>query len=179
MDKNKAIIVSVVIVVVTIIAAFYILNSKKTISPVSSNTNQTLVASERQPSKTLKKYSDDAGFSFQYPNDVQIGKIEIKDSVTYSNLELTSNQKKGKILIKIGGISGGELQMDNKILAVAINQSILFTIEVETQNQKYWQSVYETILASFNFVSEKENTSTGAQFLDDLGDAVLEEDIVE
>lgn len=205
MDKNKAIIVSVVIVVVTIIAAFYILNSKKTISPVSSNTNQTLVASERQPSKTLKEYSDDAGFTFQYPNDVQIGKIEIENSITYSNLEFTSNQIKGKILIKIadtklesvddwftkqavkgnikeikiGGISGGELQMDNKILAAAINQSILFTIEVETQNQKYWQSVYETILTSFNFVSEKENTLTEAQSLDNLGDAVLEEEIVE
>lgn len=219
MDKNKAIIVSVVIVLVTIIAAFYILNSKKTISPVSSNTNQTLVASERQPSKTLKKYSDDAGFTFQYPNDVQISKIEIENSITYSNLEFTSNQikglpanadaqasgRRGKILIKIedtklesvddwftkqalkgnikeikiGGISGGELQMDNKILAAAINQSILFTIEVETQNQKYWQSVYETILTSFNFVSEKENTLTEAQSLDNLGDAVLEEEIVE
>lgn len=204
MDKNKAIAISVVIVVLTIVAAFYILNSGKT--PVSPNTNQTLVTSEKQPSKILKDYFDNAGFSFKYPNDVQVGKIEIKDSITYSNLELTSNQAKGKILIKIadtklqsvndwfakdkdlddikeikiGEISGGQLQKGDKISAAAINQDILFTIEVETQNQKYWQSVYGTILSSFSFVPQKESAQTQEQFLDDSsGDAVLEEEIVE
>jgi len=204
MDKNKAIIVCIIVVVATAIAAFYILNSGKTNSSFSSNTNQALVALEKQPSKTLKEYSDDAGFSFQYPLDVQVGKIEIKDNITYSNLELTSNQAKGKILIKIadtqlkyidgwfakdglkgdikeikiGEILGGQLQKGDKISAAAINQDILFTIEVDAKDQKYWQSVYGTILASFNFVSREENTSTG-EFPDDSGDAVLEEDIVE
>lgn len=203
MNKNKAIIVSVIIVVVTIIATFYILNSGK--KPVSSNTNQALDTLEKQPSKTLKEYSDNAGFSFQYPNDVQVDNIEIKDNITYSNLKLTSNQTKGKILIKvvdtqlksvddwfakeglkgdikgikIGEISGGQLQKGDKISAAAINQNILFTIEVDTQNQKYWQSVYGVILASFNFVAQEESTSTEEQSLDDSGDAVLEEDIVE
>lgn len=203
MNKNIAVVVSVIIVAVTIIAGFYILNSGKT--PVSSNINQALVVSEKLPSKALKEYFDNSGFSFKYPDDVQISKIEIKDSITYSNLELTSNQAKGKILIKvvdtqlksvddwfakeglrgnireikIGEIPGGQLQMDNKILAGAINQNILFTVEVDTQNQKYWQNVYDTILISFNFVSQEENASTGAQSLDDSGDAVLEEEIVE
>lgn len=205
MNKNKAITISIVIVVATIIAAFYILNSGKTNSPVFPNTNQALVALEKQPSKTLKEYSDDAGFSFQYPDDVEVSKIEIKDSVIYSSLELTSNRAKGKILIKIadtklesvddwlteksvkgnikeiriGEISGGQLQTDNKILAAAINQNILFAIEVDIQDQKYWQSVYDTIVASFNFVFQEENVSTETQSLDDSGDAVLEEDIIE
>ena len=205
MDKNKAIVVSVVIAVVTIITAFYILNSGKTTLPVSSNTNQTLVALEKQPSKNLKEYSDDAGFSFQYPDDVQVGKIEIKDSITYSNLELTSNQIKGKILIKvadtklqsvndwlekdkaleedikeikIGEILGGQLQTDNKILAAVINQNILFTIEVDAQSKNYWQSSYDTILSSFSFVLQKESTQT-QESLDDSNDAVLEEEIIE
>lgn len=204
MNKNQAIIVGSIIVAVTIIVAFYILNSGKT--PVSSNTNQTLVTSEKQPSKSLKAYFDNAGFSFQYPNDVQVDNIEIKDNITYSNLELTSNQTKGKVLIKvvdtqlksvddwfakeglkgdikeikIGEISGGQLQMSDKVSAVAINQDILFTIEVDTQNQKYWQSVYDTILSSFNFVPQEESAQTQEPFLDDsLGDAVLEEEIVE
>lgn len=204
MDKNKAIIISSAIVALTIVAAFYILNSGKT--PVSSNTNQTLVTSEKQPSKSLKAYFDNAGFSFQYPNDVQVDNIEIKDNITYSNLELTSNQTKGKVLIKvvdtqlksvddwfakeglkgdikeikIGEISGGQLQMSDKVSAVAINQDILFTIEVDTQNQKYWQSVYDTILSSFNFVPQEESAQTQEPFLDDSsGDAVLEEEIVE
>ena len=205
MDKNKAILVCIIIVVVTTIAAFYILNSGKTNSSFSSNTNQALVALEKQPSKTLKEYSDDAGFSFQYPLDVQVGKIEIKDNITYSNLELTSNQAKGKILIKItdtklqsvndwfdkdkaleddikeikiGEISGGQLQKGDKVSAAAINQDILFAIEVDAQDQKYWQSVYGTILATFNFVSQEENTSIG-ESPDDSSDAVLEEEVVE
>lgn len=206
MDRNKAIIVTIVIVVTTIIADFYILNSGKTTSSVSPNTNQTLIASEKQPSKTLNEYSDNAGFSFQYPNDVQVSKKNTNDSATYSSLELTSNQAKGKILIKIedtklksfddwlaqdkallgnikeikiGEIPGGQLQVDNKIIAAAINQNILFVIEVDTQNQKYWQSVYGTILSSFNFVSQEGNIPIEVQSWDDSGDAVLEEDIVE
>lgn len=203
MDKNKAIIVGVIIILVTIAAAFYILNSKE--MPFSSNTNQALVT--QSPSKTLKEYLDNSGFSFKYPDDVEIRNIEVKDDITYSNLELTSNQAKGKILIKvtdtqlksadelfakedgkkdikeikIGGISGMQLQMDNKILAGAIGQNILFTIEVDMQNQKYWQSVYGVILSSFSFVSQEENVQTQEQpSLDDSsGDAVLEEEIIE
>lgn len=205
MDKNKAIIISVAIVAVTIIAAFYILNSGKTTSPVSSNTNQALVALEKQPSKNLKEYSDDAGFSFQYPDDVQISKIKIEDSITYSSLELTSIQAKGKILIKIedtqlesiddwfaketlrgnitkikiGEISGSQLQTDSKILAVTINQSILFAIEVDTQNKEYWKSVYRTILSSFSFVSQEESVQAQEPLDDSSGDAILEEEIIE
>lgn len=202
MNKNKAIIVSVVIVALTIATAFYILNSEKT----TSNTyKQAPIASEKQPSKILKEYIDDSGFSFKYPDDVQVGKIEINDSITYSNLELTSSQAKGRILIKvadtqlksidewfseeglkrnieeikIGEISGSQLQMDDKIIAAAINQNILFTIEVDTQGYKYWQSVYNTILSSFSFVSQKENVQTQEQSLDDSGDAILEEEIIE
>lgn len=203
MSKNKAIIISVVIGAVTVIAAFYILNSEKT--PVSSNINQALVALEKQPSKNLKEYSDDAGFSFQYPDDVQVSKKDVDDNITYSSLELTSSQAKGKILIKIedtqlesvddwfaketlkgniteikiGEISGKEANTNNQITSAGLDQGILFTLEVDSQNQKYWQSVYDTILSSFNFVSPEENISTDTQFLDASGDVVLEEDIVE
>lgn len=209
MSNKKIIILGVVIVVVvSIVTMFYVFNSKKTATPISSNTyeNQTQAALEKQPSKDLKEYSDDAGFSFQYPNDVQVGKIEIKDSITYSSLELTSNQAKGKILIKIadtrlasvndwfakeavggnikeikiGEISGGQLQMDNKILAAAINQNILFTIGADTQNQKYWQSVYDIVLSSFNFVTQEgSNVSEAQSSSDSSDDAILEEEIVE
>ena len=50
MNKNKAIIVSVVIVILTIVAAFYILNSATT---PKTPENQTPLAFEKQPSKIL------------------------------------------------------------------------------------------------------------------------------
>lgn len=209
MNKNKAIVLAIVIVAVSIAAAFYILNSKKTTSSISSDTyrNKPQVDLEKQPSKTFKEHFDNSGFNFKYPDDVQVGKIEIKDDITYSNLELTSNQVKGKILIKIvdtqlksvddwfagdnfmqgnkkeikiGEISGVQLQMDNKILAAAINQKILFTIEVDEQSSKYWQSVYAVVLSTFSFVPQGESVQSQEQSLDDSSsDVVLEEEIVE
>ena len=201
MNKNKAIIVSVVIVILTIVAAFYILNSG---TVPKTPENQTPLAFEKQPSKILKEYVDDAGFSFKYPDDVGVSKIEVKDSITYSSLEFTSTQAKGKIIIKvtdknlksvddwlaneglrggikeieIGEISGKEVNMNNKITAAALDQNILFTIEVDTQDGKYWQSVYNTILSSFSCVSQEESAQT-QESLDDSNDAVLEEEIIE
>lgn len=209
MNKNKTIVLGVVIVAVSIAAVFYILNSKKTISSTPSDTyrKKPLVVLEKPPSETFKEYFDNSGFKLKYPDDVQIDKIEIKDNIIYSNLELTSNQAKGKILIKIvdtqlksiddwfardnfmegnkkeikiGEISGVQLQMDNKILAAAINQKILFTIEVDAQSSKYWQSVYRTMLSTFSFVPQTESVQIQDQSLDDpSSDVVLEEEIVE
>ena len=201
MNKNKAIIVSVVIVILTIVAAFYILSSATT---PKTPENQTPLAFEKQPSKILKEYVDDAGFSFKYPDDIQVDRIEVNDSITYSSLELTSTQAKGKIIIKVtdknlksvddwlaneglkggikeievGEISGKEVNMNNKITAAALDQNILFTIEVDTQDGRYWQSVYNTILSSFSFVSQEESAQT-QESLDDSNDAVLEEEIIE
>jgi len=202
MNKNKAIIVCIIIVVVTIIAAFYILNSGKTNLPVSSNTNQALVASEKQPSKTLKEYLDSSGFSFKYPQDVQISKKDIaNDPTAYASLEISSSQMKGSISvkvldtklksiddwflenkvtaikeIKIGEISGKEANMNNKITAAGLDQSVLFIIEVDSQNQKYWVDVYRTMLSSFNFVPSQASSQLPDSSLDDV---VLQEETIE
>ena len=202
MNKNKAIIVCIIIVVVTIIAAFYILNSGKTNLPVSSNTNQALVASEKQPSKTLKEYLDSSGFSFKYPQDVQISKKDIaNDPTAYASLEISSSQMKGSISvkvldtklksiddwflenkvtaikeIKIGEISGKEANMTSKITAAGLDQSVLFIIEVDSQNQKYWVDVYRTMLSSFNFVPSQASSQLPDSSLDDV---VLQEETIE
>jgi len=205
----KIIILCVVITAGGIGAAFYIFKPQKTISPISSNPqeNKTIVASEKQPSKTLKEYIDDSGFSFKYPDDVLVTKKEANDSTIYANLELTSNHvgsiaikiadsklksiddwfKESKLAsttnkkeIKIGEIPGSEMQVDNKLLAVVLDQDILFTIEVNSQNQKYWFNVYDTILSSFNFASRQSNNNTETLPLDDSNtDAVLEEETIE
>lgn len=208
----KIIILGSVIAAGGIIATFYVFRSQKPISPVSSKpqNNESILVSEKHPSKTLKEYADDSGFSFKYPEDLLVTKKESNDSTTYANLELTSNQTKGNILIKItdtklksvndwfkesklsqsssekkeikiGEISGTQAQVDNnKLLAGALNQDILFTIEVNSQNQKHWLKVYDIILSSFKFVAQK-TSDTGAQPLDDSSgsDAVLEEETIE
>lgn len=191
--------------------AFYIAQPKKTISPISSQSqknsqeNKTLVALEKQPSKTLKDYADTAGFSFKYPEDIVVTKKETDDPLVYSNLELASYKEKGGISIKvedtklktaddwleqekisqkdkkeikIGEISGIQTQDENKLIAVSINQGVVFTIEVDLQNQKYWGDVYNAILSSFNFVSQASNVSE-TQAQDSSNDVTLEEETVE
>lgn len=207
----KIIILGVVIAIAGIGVTFYVFQSKKTISPVSSKpqNNETILVSEKQPSKTLKEYADDSGFSFEYPDDVLVAKKELNDSTTYADLELTSNQTKGSILIKIadtklksvddwfkenklalsgaikkeikiGEITGSQAQVDNKLLAAFLNQDILFTIEVDSQNQKYWLNVYDAMLSSFNFVPQESINNAETQPTNDSNsDAVLEEETIE
>lgn len=213
MVSNRSIKIILITIIIIIIVGgsivFYLLQPKKTISPISKpQENQTIPVSLEQPSRTLKVYTDDSGFSFKYPDDVQVSTKDINDTITYADLELTSNQTKGSILIKIADtklksvddwfkesklisamtnkkeikisdITGSQVQVDNKLLAAVLNQDILFTIEVDSQNQKYWLNVYGTILSSFNFVPQKTN-DTATQSLDDSNsDAVLEEDTIE
>lgn len=197
-----------IIAVGAIGASLYIFRSQKTVSPISKPQENTKIVIENQPSKTLKDYTDDAGFSFKYPEDVVVTKKDANDPNAYSHLELTSDQTKGSISIKItdskfksvddwfrqnkliqslrnkkeikiGEISGSEIQVDNKLLAAALNQEVLFTIEVDSQNQKYWLSVYENMLSTFDFVP-KTTSDTVDQPLDDSNaDAVLEEETIE
>lgn len=188
------------------IGVFYFLQPKKTISPISQKSleNEIIIA-EKEPSKTLKEYSDDAGFSFQYPQDVQINKKDItNDQTAYARVEMVGQTKGGisiKVLdtklktvddwflknnytsgkeIKIGELSGKEANVNSKIIAAALDRSVLFIVEVDAQNQKYWQNVYGVILSTFNFVTEEQNNALETQASDGvLDDVVLEEEIVE
>lgn len=207
----KITIVGLVILALGIIGAFYIFQSKKAVSPLSSKpqSNEALNIEQIQPSETLKDYTDSAGFSFKYPEDVVVKSKDTSDPATYASIELTSNKIKGsmsmKVLdtkvksvddwfaenaltasatarkqIKMGEISGKEVAVNNKTIAAGLDQDILFTVEVDAQNQKYWTSVYNTILSSFTFVSQETN-STEVTTLDDSGsgDVLLEEETVE
>lgn len=208
-------IIAVTIIIATITAlgiVFFLVQPQKTISPISSTNPPAKITdiSQNTPSEDLKEYVDDSGFSFNYPNDIKIGKNEISDNITYANLELTSSQAKGSITIKIadtklksvddwflenkistlsaikkdikiGDILGQEVTVANKLMAIAINQEILFTIEVYRQNQKYWQTVYDTILSSFNFVPQQSKIETETVPREDStgSEVILEEETIE
>lgn len=214
MNKSLAIRLSIACGIFAVLAsvAFYLLKPKSTVSPISSVNPPTKVTDilENMPSEQLKEYLDDSGFSFNYPNDVQISKKEISDNITYANLELTSSKAKGSITIKIadtklksvddwflenkistlsaikkdikiGDILGQEVTVANKLMAATLDQGILFTIEVDHQNQKYWQTVYDTIASSFNFVPQQTKIETETAPLEDSSgsDVILEEETIE
>ena len=197
----KIIIISIVIVGV-VVSSSYLFRTKNTISPISEPQESKTIVS-KNPSKTLKEYTDSSGFSFKYPDDVGILKKDASDSATYTSLEFKSDKNKGSISIKIedtklksiddwftenklssssadtkeikiGDIVGTEIKANNKLIAVGLDQNVLFTIEVDSQ-EKYWQNVYNTILSSFNVVPQQ----ASGQSSDNSSDVVLEEETVE
>jgi len=210
MTKNLAfrmIIVSIILTVVTAGSAFYLFRPKNTVSPLPKE-SKNFLTSKTLPSKTLKEYTDDSGFSFKYSEDVVVVKKEVKDSSTYADLELNSTKAQGNILIKIedtklesfedwllenkltttsaavkdiklGDLSGWETKLDNKLIALSLDQHILFTIEVISYD-KYWLDVYNTILSSFSFVAGEATSATEGNVSDVAGDdIILEEETIE
>lgn len=143
---------------------------------------------ESSPSTTLNKYRDSAGFFFEYPENVKIEKKESKDTTTYASLSLSSSQVSGSISfdvsdtkfrsidewvkasgkeskakgVKLGELSGKEIDTEEKIMTAALDKGILFSIEVTSENDKdFWQNVYTTFLSTFAF-STPEAPQTGS-----------------
>ena len=193
------IIIAIIILVILIVGALYIFQQKKEVVPAASLENKP-VSVESQPSKTLKDYIDTAGFSFKYPEDLIVNKKDTSDPAVYASLEIVSGQAKGSISInvldtkfksaddwlsanklvsakeiKIGEMSGKEATLNNKVTAAALDQGILFQIEVDSQDQKYWADVYNTILSSFSFAPQQSSNQPS----DNSSDVILDEETVE
>lgn len=192
-----------ILVIVVGTGAIFVL-PRKTSSPVPPHPTNVQV-SEKIPSKTTKTYTDESGFSFQYPDDLIIQKKESADPSVYSSLEVTSKTVSGNILIrvedtketnldkwfgkqvnsarlvlkdtKLGDLPAKQFTFDERIMVAAIDQGILFRVEGVSQKEKlYWPEVYRVLLASFSFVA----TQTSQAASDSSGDdVILEEEVIE
>lgn len=175
-------------------------NTKKSLSnPLTAN----LPSEEMKPSETLKDYADPAGFSFTYPDNLSLTKNEITDNNTYADLQLSSKDVSGSLSLKItdskfatindwlklnqkaavekpkevklGTLTATELRLKDRLLSGALDQGILFNIEMPLVEEKFWTKVYDKILAGFSFVppAASANTST-AEDVSFEGEEVVE-----
>jgi len=146
-----------------------------------------------------KKYSDEAGFSFSYKDDLKITKIETKDQAVYSSLEITSKDRSGKISIlvtdsqltkiddyfkkektvkklKLADLDARQVDKDGKLMTVALDQGALFVITAEYQNAKaFWLTVSNKVLASFAFTSPQKDESVSQDSGGSSEPAVIDE----
>jgi len=146
-----------------------------------------------------KKYSDEAGFSFSYKDDLKITKIETKDQAVYSSLEITSKDRSGKISIlvtdsqltkiddyfkkektvkrlKLADLDAKQVDKDGKLMTVALDQGALFVITAEYQNAKaFWLTVSNKVLASFAFTSPQKDESVSQDSGGSSEPAVIDE----
>lgn len=175
-----------VAVLIVAIATYVIFRPNE--QQTSSQSEETVAA--KTPASTVKTYTDSAGFSFSYPEDVTVSKKDINDQITYANVELTSSTVEGnmsfiaqdtkiksldewlsKIVKSTSSAATKEVTLDNlparqvttrdKITTAVLDQGILFTIEVLVKTEKdYWTSVYNTVLSSFSFVAPQSSAAS-------------------
>lgn len=175
MNKRLVTIIGGVVVLLVIAGAVFIFQLKKApsvISPVGEL--------EKEPEVKLATWEDPAGFSFSYPQDLEIDSHE-EDRQNYAHLELTSADREGKILIWVKdtnystidawvkGEAGEKEQIfdtelsgepakkvaysePGKLVTATIDVDALVLVEMFPDEEGYWQGVYDQVLTSFTFV---------------------------
>ena len=153
-------------------------SSQNTLSPgeaVKTNASPTPAPFD------LMTWTDDAGFSFQYPKELSVNK-HTEDNDNYAHVELTNKDHPGKIIVWVSDLPAGVTTLDSwvkklyqgatvidtklggepakKILATApvktlsvgtISDDLLFNVEGTLTDSDYWQRVHDTIVSSFTF----------------------------
>ncbi|MDO8658765.1 MAG: hypothetical protein Q7K55_08540 [Candidatus Levybacteria bacterium] len=179
-------------------------NSAKKVNPQNFKTNIV----EKIPSNTLKEYSDESGFAFDIPDNIKIERKEnesvyadlilsasdVNGNITftvsdskYDQLESWKDNNQGKLTgllinqTKLGNLTGISFNNKDKITLVAIDQGIEFKMIVDYKDQKkYWESVYNSIIGSFSFITPSASQSTNTEPETSSGEVIFEgEEIVE
>lgn len=169
-----------------IIAVVLVLNPIRDKSPLTSPGLNQQEAALRPgvPSETSQTYTDPSGFSFSYPDNLSLLNNELKDENSYAELQLAANGVAGSLVLKIsdskfktiddwiktikspqtpkevklGTLNAMEVGTGDKLLLGALDQGILFNIEVPlNEDRDFWMDVYNKILSEFTFVSPTAN----------------------
>ena len=136
------------------------------------------------PSETTITYTDPVGFSFNYPDNLSIAKNEIENSAIYADFILSSKQVSGSLSIKIadskfksidgwaklnngstkqiklGNLKALEIKTNDRLLLGALDQGILFTLEMPLIEESFWTKVYNKVITDFSFAPPTVDTST-------------------
>lgn len=128
----------------------------------------------------LMTWEDPAGFSFTYPENIEIDPHE-EDEENYAHLELTSSSHSGRIIIwvkdnnytdiekwasqeateggqifdtELGGEPAKKIAYVEpaKLVTVTIDVDALVLIEMIPDGEGYWQEVYDQVIDSFAFI---------------------------
>ena len=173
--KQKTLVLVVLAVVLIAGAGLYIFTKPKNLAPnISSKPSET--KKEAKPSETFIEYTDPAGFSFNYPDNLSIEKNEEMNKETYADLQLFSKDVNGSLSLritdtklktlkdwakeasassttekKLGNMQALEAKYADRITLAAIDQGVLFTVEVPLLEQGFWMPVYNKVISDFNF----------------------------
>jgi len=179
----KKIFIILSLVIISLIAWKIFSLKKMNLAKNDQAKNTNVLSEESAPPPTNKEYLDESGFKITYPNNLVMTKTDIIDENIYSELELTSEEKTGKIEIKIeasdiadiedwltinkikpekkdqiklSDIEATQFIIDNKIETIAFDQGIEISIVTDLkENKEYWTKINQQIISSFSFVDPK------------------------
>lgn len=184
MDKKTIVLLIIAIGLIGAVAAFFFNPKKSLLSPVYTQPKE--IASVI-PSETLKTYSDPAGFSFDYPDNLSLVNGEVDES-TYADLKLTAGGVEGQLSLKItdsklasiedwvktigtssqtpkevdlGNLKAQQIETGDKLLLGALDQGVLFNVEIplSLSNKAFWMNVYTKFLKDFSFAPPSGGTA--------------------
>lgn len=182
---KKYLILSILVLLTLAIGLILIWIRLKT--PLSNpQSNLIQIPKKADPSQTYIEYSDPAGFSFSYPDNLSISKAEIEDPSTYTDLVIFSKDVNGSLNLKIadsnftslddwlkinqipsstatkevnlGDLKALEVKTADRLLLGSLDQGVFFTIELPLIEEDFWMRVYNRLLTEFTFVSEASTT---------------------
>ncbi len=187
MDRKTLVLLLIALgLIVSIIVMF--LNPKKSLLSAPQTIKQETIT-QISPSKTLKSYSDPAGFTFSYPDNLSLVNNDPKDNTTYADIQLTAKGVEGNLAIKIvdskvnsleewvkttkftqspkevklGSLKALEIAGEDRLLLGSIDQGILFTVETPNKDNKdFWTSAHDKVLADFSFAPPATSQGSGS-----------------
>lgn len=208
--NKKAILFGVIILVVFIIGFVFLgkKEQKNSLQTPVSMTAEKEVSAKVVPSETFIEYSDPSGFLFNYPDNLSITNNEITDNSTYTDIQLYAkgvngslslnisdtklktlqewlkeNQISANIIpkdVKLGNMKAIEVKTTDRLMLAAIDQGILFTIEMPLIEEDFWMKVYEKVVSDFRFNAPSSQNSTGGAINSQSDDVSFEgEEVVE
>jgi hypothetical protein len=204
--KNKKLIGIGVAIAVFVIGGLVLFISLRKAGPLLSP-----LGDQKEKEPALLTWEDPAGFTFTYPEGVEIDPHQ-EDTENYAHLELTSSEHAGKILIwvketdyqDIEAWAKKEVAKDAQVLdtqlgeepakkvasfdpeklaVAAIDVNALVLLEMEPDEEGYWQGIFDQILESFAFIpiEGEETTPAGGGEAPAGGSGVIleEEEVIE
>lgn len=206
MNKKVVILLAIFLTIIGLI--WFLFFNKKQTPLVNSIANQIGVAKQTNPSETMIEYADPSGFTFSYPDNLSLNKSDVEDNSTYADLILSSKDVSGSLSLKIvdskfktldewakinkeaakegpkevklGTLKASEIKTADRLLLGALDQGILFTIEMPLIEEVFWMKVYNKILTDFSFASPQAAIGTDANTSVSTNDVIFEgEEVVE
>jgi hypothetical protein len=190
MTKKKIFLIAGIIIGVIIVSITLFFNRQRLFFPKKVQ-NQTEVSVSPTPKEELVTWDDPAGFSFQYPKGLTVDKhdedqenyahVELtspthkgrvivwgKDTTATTIAQWLKNEKSLKDAVSVDTTLGGNEAKKvmvkvpiKKQITATLDEDILVMVETELVEEEFWQSVNDTIVGNFSFITNQKDETTG------------------